>query len=180
MVNIGDTRVSFSWENLDNGSVSEAAIKLKARAEVRTLKFFVRLQLFYLTLQEPELSVYWCTGILHPVVEQSRAARLPSVHIPCLSQASALGISSTPFGRLQAEFRTPCDWVGPTHRPSRLVHSKPVGLWSFRTLLTLPFALLLVPSCWFFCSHSRCFYSVPRCLPCWDLFSISFFTKQTC
>lgn len=88
MVNIGDTRVSFSWENLDDGSISEAAIKLKACAKVRTLKFFVRVQLFYLTLQEPELSLSTDTqASFSPVVEQGRAARLPSgahlLPLPC-------------------------------------------------------------------------------------------------
>lgn len=97
VVNIGDTRVSFSWEHLDDGSVSEAAIELKAHAEVRTLRFFVLASSWFILLSRRLRCLYLP---VHRLLQSSSAVaaaeRLicPPVHTPCLSHTSALGISS--------------------------------------------------------------------------------------
>lgn len=115
----------------------------------------MRSHLFYFTIQETEILSTDAQASFSPVVllqQQSSSSALR-----CTSLASPmsvrLGSAALSFERLQAEltahqFRIPWDWVGPTHRPSRLVHSRPVGLWNFRMLRTLPF-VLSVPSCWF-------------------------------
>lgn len=150
--------MSFSREHLDDGSVSEAAIELKAHAEVRTPRFFVLASSWFILLSRRLRCLYLA---VHRLLQSSSAVaaaeRLtcPPVHtlaspIPVLL-GSATSLSSGP-----PVLSTPEQGCSPC--PVLFCRCRPAG--------SLPCPLL--------------FYSVLSFLPSWGLFIISFFTKQTC
>lgn len=94
-----------------------------------------------------DVSMYRCTGSFSPVVlwqPQSSSSALQCTPLaspmPVLLGSAALPWKAAGWTNCPISSGCPCAWVGPTHRPSRLVHSR-------AELLTLPCALLSVPSC---------------------------------